>query len=104
LSLPVNPESEAVPRPEVKIKKKVSFKEVVTVKVGEDGVATAEDLKGSPVHNNNSGLNNRGLNNSSSSNSSTEEVTMIVDVASLGNKGSPSYVRHNNLTKLNTSK
>ena len=82
--------SEADPRPEVKLKKKVSFKESVTVQSAEDGRSTAEDLKGSPINSSNS---SRGLSNSSTS-QAEEEVTMVVDVANLGYKGAPSYVRH----------
>jgi hypothetical protein len=84
-------------RPVVKLKKKVSFKESVSVRSAEDGVlATAEELKFSPED---SGTKrpvaeDRGK---------EDEVMIVVNFASLGHKGSPSYVREDVRTKTNFS-
>jgi hypothetical protein len=83
------------PRPVVKLKKKVSFKESVSVRSAEDGVlATAEELKFSPEDTKRPVVEDRGK---------EDEVMTAVNFASLGHKGSPSYVREDVRTKTNFS-
>jgi hypothetical protein len=78
----------------VKLKKKVSFKESVSVRSAEDGVlATAEELKFSPED---SGTKRPVVEDKGKE----DEVMTVVNFASLGHKGSPSYVRDDVRSKI----
>jgi hypothetical protein len=104
-------------RPVVKLKKKVSFKESVSVRSAENGVlATAEELKFSPED---SGrrrpvVEDKGKEDEvmtvvnfvgglEEDRGKEEEVMPAVNFASLGHKGSPSYVREDVGIKNNFS-
>jgi hypothetical protein len=72
----------------VRLKKKVSFKESVAVQSAESGLSTAEQLKSSP------GSSRLCVEGGREDRSQQEEVMTVVSFATLGHKGSPSYVRH----------
>jgi hypothetical protein len=92
-------------RPVVKLKKKVSFKESVSVRSAEDGVlAAAEELKFSPEDTKRPVAEDRGKEDEvmtvvnlvgglEEDRGKEDEVMTAVNFASLGHKGSPSYVR-----------